>query len=203
MAMRRSLTRRLSALAAALSLSGCAVAGVELAYVIEDEKLYQENIASAHAGDAEAQYQVGKSLCCSSDGSEGGYYNTERAITWLCAAARQGHGEAMRSLGDIYAGDPFEDTRFIRQAMIDPGGGRVSLALAYVWYQHAIANGAPMAGIPAHRLRSELTPQESLIAKALLETEGVTPCEWHEVMTGAYVRAPKPKPVRPDLTPER
>ncbi|MBX2855720.1 MAG: hypothetical protein KTR21_12080 [Rhodobacteraceae bacterium] len=188
---------------AALWLSGCAVAGVELAYVIQDEKIYQENIDSAHAGDAVAQYHVGKSLCCSFAEEDDGYYNTRRAITWLCASAQQGHGPAMHALGDIYAGQPFEDTRFVRQAMVDPGGGRVSLAMAYVWYQHAIAHGAPEAGIEAHRLRTELTQQEALIAKAQLEIEGVTPCEWDEVMSGAYVRHPKPRSPTPLPASER
>ena len=203
MAMRRSLTRRLSALAAALSLSGCAVAGVELAYVIEDEKAYQENIARARLGDAVAQYRVGKSLCCSSAESDDGYYSTRRAISWLCASARQGYGEAMNALGDIYAGQPFEESRFMRRMVVDPGDGRVSLALAYVWYQQAIAHDAPQAGVPAHRLQSELTPGEALIAKALLETGGRPPCEWDEVMTGAYIRHPVSQAPTPLPTPER
>lgn len=172
----------------ALGLSGCAAAGFEAAYVIQDEQAYVENIAAARSGDPAAQYAVGSARCCSIGERSDIYYDTRAATSWLCAAAAQGHGPAMHKLGLIYAAASLEPWRFVRRGLIaleDPPQNR---ALAYVWFEKARVHGAPEAAVHAADVRNRLTAREALIAAALLEIEGDVPCLWDEVMNPEYLR---------------
>lgn len=48
----------------------------------------------ATAGDAEAQFQMGKTWCC----GDSGFFSTKEAGLWWCKAAQQGHSAAKEKL---------------------------------------------------------------------------------------------------------
>ena len=55
----------------------------------------------ANNGDVYSQYELGQSYCCN---RREGVLDAMASIEWFCYAARNGHVEAQRVVGDIYAG---------------------------------------------------------------------------------------------------
>ncbi len=63
----------------------------KLSYVQEERNKW---LNAANEGNAEAQFQLGNAWCC----GEGGFFSTQKAITWWKKAAAQGHKQAQNKL---------------------------------------------------------------------------------------------------------
>ncbi|MEO1291518.1 MAG: hypothetical protein AAFV62_01590, partial [Pseudomonadota bacterium] len=160
--------------------AGCVAVGVEGANITKDEVVYQRNIVDARNGDPEAQYLVGDALCCSiNEGS--GFYNTPKAMTWLCASARQGYAPAMFQAGKILSGDVVDGIRVSRRLVQGVVGTSTNLPVAYGWLRAAEANGVAEAQDRADEVWSEMAEAER--AAAGETQEGALPelCTWEEL----------------------
>lgn len=85
----------------------------------------------AEAGDAIAQYKLGKSYCCMGPG-----FDTQTATYWYCKSARQGNSAAMYELGLVYLGDVSRTPapgQKIRRVLLP----KKSPAHAYFWLNKA------------------------------------------------------------------
>ncbi|MCB1928732.1 MAG: sel1 repeat family protein [Rhodocyclaceae bacterium] len=82
------------------ALQGCAGVAISSGTYAVKASGREALLDAAEAGDAQAQYELGKSWCCMGPG-----FDTETATRWLCRAAAQGHGAALYELGRIYDGD--------------------------------------------------------------------------------------------------
>jgi TPR repeat protein len=176
--------RRLSKLCAAvvmLSASGCASVVTEGANIARDKVIVSKNIESARAGDREAQYRVGKALCCSLNEGEG-FYNTPAAVGWLCAAAERDHGPAALELGDIYSGDVVSGVRVLRRIAQKAAGSTTRRATAYAWYRRAEALDVPDARERAADLWAEMNSAERRDAEPLVLGRKVLLCRWDDVV---------------------
>ena len=83
----------------AAPLTGCVGLTVGSATLVVKAAPRDELQPLAEAGDAAAQYELGKSFCCMGVG-----FSTQTATEWLCKAAHQGNADAMYELGRIYLG---------------------------------------------------------------------------------------------------
>lgn len=108
--------------------------------------------AAAQKGDAEAQYQLGRSYCC----GNGAGYDDALARQWFCKAALQGHGGAQYQLGRML-GDRMDShsTPSKRQYLIE----------AYMWYSLATTKNVPLADAERDALAKDLSSQELSEAK--------------------------------------
>jgi len=167
----------------ALSLAGCAGAAIEGANIARDQVVVDQNMDQARAGNAEAQYRVGDALCCAMvDDQSVSFYNTREAISWLCKAAAQGHGEATHKLGRIYAGDTVDGVRVMRRVAQQFTGTSRNRAIAYAWLRQAQANGNENARSRADSLWRDLTPAERAEATRIVESPQPIACQWDEVI---------------------
>jgi len=80
--------------------------------------------AAAETGDAQAQFHLGQSYCCS--GSSG--HSTRTALHWYCRAALQGHAGAQFEMANILAGKQLDKSYNDDKS-------------AYMWYTVAAAQG--------------------------------------------------------------
>lgn len=167
----------------ALALAGCAGAAVEGANIARDQVVVDQNMAKAQAGDAEAQYRVGDALCCSMvDDQSVSFYNTREAISWLCKAAAQGHGEATYKLGRIYAGDTVDGVRVMRRVAQQFTDNSRNRAIAYAWLRQAQANNISGAQSRADQLWRSMSAQERAEATRVVESPTPIACQWDEVI---------------------
>ena len=74
-----------------LILAACETQSNKMTYAQSQRVQWQQK---AKAGDAEAQYRLGKAYCC----GDQGFFDTEQAVIWWCKAARQGHSKARQAL---------------------------------------------------------------------------------------------------------
>lgn len=118
-----------------LVLAGCAAVAIEGAKGGLNQKTRVDYTSAADAGDPEAQFKVGKSYCCSVEGVDKGYYNTQTATDYLCKAARQGHADAAFMLGEIHSGKRSQGASAIRKlGYAAVPENQVDKRLAYYWY---------------------------------------------------------------------
>ena len=165
------------------ALAGCVSAAVEGANMARDEVVYDDYIAAAEAGDAEAQYRVGEALCCSL-GDREGIYDTRQSVEWLCRAAEQGYAPASLKLGRIYSGSVVKGVRLLRRAAEGVSGRPENLALSYAWLNRAAAQGSEDAEADARSLWPDLDEAEKTRAQALTTGGQTLPCRWDEVFPG-------------------
>lgn len=169
---------------AAAVLGGCATAAIETAQAAKSEVIIQANLEEAGAGDAEAQYKVGKAFCCSlHEGS--GLYNTERAVHWLCESARQDYTPAMYELGKIYSGDTVDGIRLARRLAAGVAGSSTNLPVAAAWLQFAKDRGDAEAADMLPDLWSDMSEDDLAAARSIVE-RGMSeaPCRWGDVIGG-------------------
>ncbi len=122
-------------------LTGCAGAVVESARMANDAAARDNYLAAALAGDAEAQYQVGKSYCCAPSNDADSFYNNRKATEFLCQAARQNHPAAAFEIAKIHSGDTVDGVRLLRRtANLVRGDGLNNRAVAYYWYKQAASH---------------------------------------------------------------
>lgn len=164
-----------------LALGGCVGAVTEGANITRDKVVLSDNLAAAQAGDPEAQYKVGKALCCSLNEGEG-FYDTPKSVEWLCRAAAQGYGPAAYKLGEIYQGDVVTGVRVLRRVAQKVAGTSTDRAVAYGWLRRAEAYGSGEARATASDLWADLTPEERGRAEAMVTGRTPLPCTWDEVI---------------------
>ncbi len=166
---------------ALLGLAGCVGAATEGANIARDKVVVSNNIAAAQTGNAEAQFKVGKALCCSLNEGEG-FYNTPQSVDWLCKAAAQNHGPAALKLGEIYSGDVISGARVLRLVAQGVAGTTTEPAVAYAWMRRAEALGVADARKPASALWADLTPAQRGDAEAMVTGRTPLPCNWSTVV---------------------
>ena len=165
-----------------LMLAGCAGVALEGASIAKDKAVAEANMKEAYAGNAEAQYKVGSSLCCALDEGGPSFYNTEQAVVWLCRSAAQNYAPAAQRLGEIYAGDLVTGVRVMRRVAEKIVSPRSNLAVSYAWLQKAKAMGNAEAGEQAAKVWNRMTPADRAAATAMTGGQQPVPCEWKEVM---------------------
>lgn len=163
-----------------ITLSGCVSAVVEGGHAVRSEVIVRENIEAANAGNAEAQYKVGKAYCCSvHEGS--GIYNTQTSVEWLCKSARQGYAPAMTKLGKIYSGDVIDGFRLARRIAQGAAGNSTHMPTAVTWLQMAKAQGDADAGALAQELWTDMDAAQRSQTQQTLQYGLNAPCEWNQV----------------------
>lgn len=164
------------------AISGCAGVALEGANIAKDKAEAEANMAAAQAGNAEAQYKVGKSLCCAIDEGAPSFYNTEQAVAWLCKSAAQNYSPAALKLGDIYSGNTVSGFRVMRRAAEKVAQPRTNPPVAYAWLQRASALGNADAAGPAAKVWQTMAPAQQAQATAISNGKAPLPCEWNKVM---------------------
>lgn len=128
------------------------------------ESLFQEYLAKAEQGDADAQYFVGSMY---SDGKAGAPLNYALALKWYRRAAEQGNAQAMSSLGGMYDfgqgihQDHAEAVRWYRGAA-EQGDMLGQLYLAFKYQQ---GEGVPQNYVQAHKWYNISAAQNAPLAK--------------------------------------
>ena len=129
------------------------------------------------AGDAKAQYELGRAYCCMGPG-----FSTQTATEWLCKSAAQNYGPAQYELGRIYAGEisraPAPGQKVLRAATAksDP-------ISSYVWFQLAADNGVDKAKDRASKSYKKLTDDEAAAARSQLTNWRSMACRYDEVFS--------------------
>ncbi len=163
-------------------ISGCVSTAMEGANIAKDETVRSNNMAAANAGDAEAQYKVGKSYCCSPKNSTHAVYDNNKATEYLCLAARQNYAPAAYKLGNIYSGDTVSGLRLLRRAANAVSGDHLTnKTIAYYWYQQAALNNSE----DAKKKLSKLDKQDT----SGLTSPATAPCTLKEVYGEAESQA--------------
>jgi len=164
-----------------ICLSGCVSVAVEGANAAKSKAVISNNLEAAQAGDAEAQFKVGKAYCCSLNEGEA-IYDTPTSVRWLCSSAKQGYGPAMIELGKIYSGDLVDGIRLAARAAHAVKGSSTNLPVAWAWFinasKHEQADGEELAG----EVLEEMDEAQSADARALYPLGLDVPCGWDEVI---------------------
>lgn len=164
-----------------LALTGCVGAAVEAGRATASEVTINKHLAAAEAGDATAQYEVGKAYCCSvNEGSE--LYNTPKAVAWLCRSAQQGYAPAMHKLGLIYNGDTIEGARLSRRLATAVVGQHVNLAVSHTWLRLAADRGEKDAADEARDVWADMNATQRSEAQRLYDRGLKTTCRWEEAI---------------------
>lgn len=120
------------------TLTGCVGVTLEGARMTGAAATRDQHMAAAQQGDAEAQFKVGKSYCCTPRHGTDAFYDNRKAVDFLCRAARQHHAGAAYELGRIHAGDRIHGLRLIRRAATAVvGDSAEDKAVAYYWFDRA------------------------------------------------------------------
>lgn len=158
-----------------LVASGCVAAAVNTSTYAIKGLPRAELQPLAEAGDAAAQYELGRSWCCMGPG-----FDTQTATEWLCAAARQGNADAMYELGRIYLGDVSRTPapgQKLRRAL----SARKSPAHAHLWLSLASEASHPDAGETLAKLDDDIAADERDAARRLAGDWRSAPCEYDDV----------------------
>lgn len=143
-------------LLSSLAFTGCAGVAIEGARMTGDAAVRNQHMPAALTGDAEAQYKVGKSYCCSPRHDADAFYDNRKATDFLCRAARQSHAAAAYELGKIHSGNTVQGLRLIRRAATLVAGETMDeKTLAYYWYDRAADWGLAEARSAADQLGAQ------------------------------------------------
>lgn len=133
---------KLATISCVTSQSACVGLTLEGARIAGNERIRAKYLSAADQGDAEAQYQVGNSYCCTPGDSDKGYYDNQIATEYLCLAARQGHGPAALKLGKIHSGDRIDGVRILRRVVTAAvNSDQENVQIAAYWLTQAKLNG--------------------------------------------------------------
>lgn len=166
--------RVLAVLSLATVLTGCAAAAIGGGTYAVKATQRDDLQPSADAGDAEAQYRLGKSWCCMGPG-----FDTQKATEWLCKAATQGHESAFYELGRIYDGE-VSRTPAPGQKLIRFATAKRSLAHAVAFYGLAAKMGNSDAESRKEALAKKLdTVQQSQAAS--ISSDFSSTCTYEDV----------------------
>lgn len=162
-----------------LPLTGCAGYS-QAAFTAKDlgeRRIFQNE---AEEGDAEAQYRLGDSWCCSI-GRPTRIHNNQTATEWLCKSAHQNFSAAQLELARIYAGRPFQYNsmkRLIEKAK----GAPTNLPAALMWARLAQSNQNDDAADLIKTISAEMSADELARTDDMLKTWSSQPCTWDQVI---------------------
>ena len=159
----------------AISASGCVAAAVGSTTYAVKAAPRAELESRAENGDAEAQYELGKSYCCMGPG-----FDTQTATEWLCKAARQENREAMLELGRIYLGD-VSRTVAPGQKLLRAVSAKEAKPVAYVWLTRASDAGNEKAQEWLSKLTTRMTEDDMRRAGEFEQRWPNVPCEYNQV----------------------
>ncbi len=162
-------------IAVASGLSGCVAAAVNTTTIAVKSAPRDELRPQAEAGDAVAQYELGKSYCCMGPG-----FDTQTATEWLCKAARQENREAMLELGRIYLGDVSRSAA-PGQKLLRAISAKEAKPVAYVWLTRASNNGHEKAQEWLDKLTTRMTEEDLRRADGIDAKWPNVPCEYNQV----------------------
>ncbi len=164
----------------ATMLGGCATAAIQGASRAKDQAVIASNEDAAAAGDADAQYKVGESHCCSLAGAMG-VLNNQEATHWFCKAAAQGNADAEYELGRIYSGDLVRGMNGPAKLAALVTNAPENKPLALMWLNLAATHGNTDAADKADELKKKMKPLEIAGAAVGLRDPQAQPCEWNDV----------------------
>lgn len=164
-------------IAVSISLSGCIAAAVNTSTYAVKGMSRGELLPEAEAGDAVAQYELGKSYCCMGPG-----FDTQVATEWFCKAARQDNADAMYELGRIYMGD-VSRTPAPGQKLRRAISAKKSLAHAHLWLSRAAGVDHADAAALLSKLTQDINADERTTAANLAMDWKAAPCEYNAVFS--------------------
>lgn len=151
----------------------------------EDAVRARQVRAKARAGDADAQYEIGRLYAK----GQGVWHNYPEAAKWYLLAAQQGHAEAQLSIGILYeegtgvARDLSKAAYWYRKAA-EQGDARAQVRIgymygtgqgvavdhvqAYLWYSLAAKQGDELARVNQQAAADRLTSAELARGRALV-----------------------------------
>ncbi len=125
------------------------------------QKIRQPLQVAAKNGDAQAQYKLGQSYCCSGTSA----HSTKTALHWYCRAALQGHAGAQFEMANILAGKQldlsFKDAKS-----------------AMMWYTVAAAQGNRQALVEREKINTKLSAAASREARHWATRWTQARCPW-------------------------
>lgn len=160
-------------------LTGCA-GYTQAAFSAKDlgeRRIYQNE---AEEGDAEAQYRLGESWCCSL-GRPTHLHNNQTATEWLCKSAHQNFSAAQLELARIYAGRPFQYNSMKRLAE-KIKGAPTNLPAALMWARLAQSNQNDDAADLIKTISAEMSADELARTDHMQETWSSQPCTWDQTI---------------------
>ncbi len=175
-------------LTALLGLGGCISAVTQGAAYTSNQSTISADEEKAKAGDADAQYKVGKAYCCSVIGNNP-LHNNQKATSWLCKAARQDKAVAQYELGRIYSGHLAKGYNLLGQAGELVDSPPTNLPQALLWYRLGGTHGMKESDDAAEELSKTMTQAQLLEAGKLESAYPNVPCLWNEVFPNNQVKA--------------
>jgi TPR repeat protein len=168
----------------ALTLDGCIASAVRTGVDMADRS---SSRSKAEAGDAEAQYKLGQSWCCTLGGWQvpvaDAVYDNETATEWLCRAAHQGYGPAQLALARIYADRPAH--RSLKARLADTViSAPTNKAAGLMWATLAAASKAEGADTLLGTLTADAAPEDKAEAARMAADWQAAPCTWHDTIDG-------------------
>lgn len=144
----------------ALVLQGCVGVAANTSTLAIKSAARDDLRPLAEAGDAAAQYELGKSYCCMGPG-----FDTQTATEWLCKSAHQGNADAIYELGRIFRGD-VSRTPAPGQKLMRALKAESSMSHAMMWLALASQMGHAEAGEGLADLESseDVTVQKEAMA---------------------------------------
>lgn len=153
-----------AALLLCVLLTACVAPVAMLTQDVAERQLWEKR---AVKGDPEAQYQLGRTICC----GYGAFYDSAKALSWWCLAARVGHRDAQFEIGKLY-----DNVYGLEEDSVP-----VDPVMAYVWYDMASRNGHEKAEYHRQALRRKMSQADYWTAEALLRDPKNLPCSLEEL----------------------
>lgn len=162
-------------------LCGCAAAAIGGGTYAVKAAQRDDLRPSANAGNAEAQYRLGKSWCCMGPG-----FDTQKATEWLCRAAAQGHELALHELGRIYDGQ-VSRTPAPGQKLIRIAAAKRSTPHALAFYSLAANLGNPDSVSRKEEIAQKLEAAEQYRADAI-SSDFSSSCTYEQVFGNLHTK---------------
>ncbi len=174
-------------------IGGCFAPLIEGAREGYDSSKRSSLEAKATSGDAQSQYELGKTYCCETGPQiqrSMSVYDNQKATGWLCKSALQNYGPAQYKLALIYSGDEISGVRVLVRVTSVFGDKESALPVAWVWASKAAENGTDKAADLRDAIGKKLTVAESAAAKTALPNWRTAPCVWKDVIKPAAPNSP-------------
>lgn len=138
----------------------------------------------AAAGDAQAQYKLGKTYCCETGPQlqrSMSVYDNQKATTLLCRAAVQNYGPAQYQLALIYSGKESSGALIghVGTCLSTP---QTASPTAWIWASLAADNGVTRAAALRDSLSQKIVPFDYAAMSEALSHWRTAPCSWNEVI---------------------
>jgi TPR repeat protein len=156
-------------------LSGCIGAAINTSTLAVKAADRDALRTLAEAGDSIAQYELGKSYCCTGPG-----FSSQTGTEWLCKSAHQGNADAMYELGRIDLGD-ISRSPAPGQKLRHMISSRKSPAHAFVWLSLASHTNHADAKKLLAELEENISVAERAEAARMMPGWQTMECEYNQV----------------------